>query len=129
MKTPNPSIFKNSGFHTKIETLLSKLSLYFKDKDFDCRYFHFHEYLSSILPPVKRILNIGCGRGGETFALMLKLQSEEGVGIDRDTSKVECCNQLICLLQQIKDIAEKIPGWRWTPEMQKSQSHLQSLVE
>lgn len=114
---PLSNAFGKSGF-PKIRTHYFQIahSNYFNDAYFDERYFSQLEWLSKDFKDVEGILNIGCGRGRETFALLLKLTPKKSMGIDCGTliedkkkmPKVEDGRTIIHSLAEINRIMEEI---------------------
>jgi SAM-dependent methyltransferase len=66
---------------------------YFSDADFDDRYFPKFRWFREALPQeIDKVINLGCGRGRETFALMWYLKATKAVGIDNDHEKIKKAN-------------------------------------
>ena len=78
------------------------------DEHFDLRYFPKFEWFMDELSNTERILNIGCGHGRETFALMWKLNAIEALGIDIDDDpKKERIFTANILVNAIREFARK----------------------
>lgn len=63
---------------------MEQLNAYLADTHFEHRHFRRFEWFSRELTGVKTILNVGCGQGRETLALMWSFGADEAVGIDID---------------------------------------------
>jgi SAM-dependent methyltransferase len=68
----------------QIERFVEFINGLLADSGFDDRYFPRFEWFKQHLPRVRTILNVGCGHGRETFALMWALDATEAIGIDKD---------------------------------------------
>lgn len=73
---------------------LSDFCRYFRDEDFDDRYFSQLDWFKDMIPRVESILNVGCATGRETFALMWKLNASVALGIDTDESKISSARKV-----------------------------------
>jgi len=74
---------------------LCQIRHYFRDQDFDDRYFSQFDWFREILPSTESILNLGCGNGREAFALGWELGASTVVGIDLDHDKIQHANEVI----------------------------------
>jgi SAM-dependent methyltransferase len=82
---PPPQSSLGSSFGMEpIEELLRWVNNCFRDIDFDDRYLPRFEWFRQEIPQPETILNVGCGGGRETFALMWTFGAIEAIGIDID---------------------------------------------
>lgn len=77
-----------------------KLNSYFKDKNFENRYLPRFEWFIDLFQP-RTILNIGAGRGRETFSLLWTTKASHAFGIDNDSNKIDDANDLVSLIEAI----------------------------
>jgi SAM-dependent methyltransferase len=73
---------------------LCRIRHYFRDQDFDDRYFSQFDWFREVLPRTESILNLGCGNGREAFALGWELRAGTVVGIDIDDNKIRDANEV-----------------------------------
>lgn len=85
-------------FFIQIADHILEFNNYFKDKDFDDRYYPQFEWFRGELNCTDKILNLGCGNGRETFALMWAMKAKETTGVDIDCAKIvhamECAQDI-----------------------------------
>ena len=79
----------DSGLEKILRFSVEYLNNYFQDHDFDSRYFSQFAWFRNSIVEIETILNIGCGRGRESFALMWQLGARRVVGIDKNPRRIE----------------------------------------
>jgi len=85
MKIPEPPRPGPNSFGLEpVDQMVQWVNNHLNDDHFDLRYFPKFEWFKDELSNTERILNIGCGQGRETFALMWNLNAVEALGIDID---------------------------------------------
>jgi len=84
--------------------MVQRVNYHLNDEHFDLRYFPMFEWFKDELPKAEKILNIGCGNGRETFALMWALKAVEALGIDIDDDpkqeKIQTANVMANAIQE-----------------------------
>jgi chemotaxis methyl-accepting protein methylase len=112
-------------FHQKIADCISPFENHFKNASFEDRYFPKFDWFKSSLPRPEKVINLGCSRGRETFALMWNLKAMQAVGIDKDSdriiqaksyvSSVHRLAELVALIFQLTNFppqyAEELRSW------------------
>lgn len=73
---------------------LNEFCYYFRDEDFDDRYFSQFDWFKDKIPQPTNIVNVGCATGRETFALMWELSSSEALGVDIDKDKISSARRM-----------------------------------
>jgi hypothetical protein len=75
-------------YHQRIGDCISPFESAFKNADFEDRYFPKFDWFKSSFPRPEKVINLGCSRGRETFALMWNLKAMQAVGIDKDSDRI-----------------------------------------
>jgi SAM-dependent methyltransferase len=84
----------------EIYDYILQFAFFFRDEDFENRYFSQFKWFREELPQTERVLNLGCGNGRETFALMWVLGATEAVGIDIEDTKIESAKHIVRLIHE-----------------------------
>ncbi|MEW5986489.1 MAG: class I SAM-dependent methyltransferase [Chloroflexota bacterium] len=74
---------------------------YFLDEDYDKRYFPRLSWFQRYLTQHDTVLNLGCSRGRETFALMWMLGARSVVGIDQVSIRIMEANRILGALRTL----------------------------
>ncbi|MFC2031602.1 class I SAM-dependent methyltransferase [Chloroflexota bacterium] len=92
MRIPSPPIsippHNISNLQIKELECLCQIRHYFRDQDFDDRYFSQFDWFREVLPSTESILDLGCGNGREAFALGWEMGAGTVVGVDLDDDKI-----------------------------------------
>ncbi len=106
MKLPYPT---NEARHfIQIAERILEFNNYFKDKDFDDRYYSQFEWFRGELNCTDKILSLGCGNGRETFALMWAMKAKETTGVDIDCEKIEHTMKRAQDIQEFAEIVRQV---------------------
>lgn len=97
----------NTGLEDYIAHCVRELNDYFDDANFEERYFPKFDWFRESLQQTERILNVGCGAGRETFALMWAFKAAEARGIDENSNKIKAANMMAVTIRRL--VTEIVP--------------------